>query len=681
MQFMAWPRDTWNYHPSLPVKRLQDIDAITAVGGNVLVWSCLGSGAIGLPYLDREAFEPLPGRLRLYGHLNDAEFCAECARRGILVFGMVWKAQLWEFPAEFSDDESELLALNITRGVGKPGWLGMRELSQHRYPKLYRPMSDFFPDGLVNSDGETVIDYLDEFKTVTLDGADIVSRWLLAPGHEHRCYMPCGNDPTYIAYLKREIELIIDAGAGGVFVDEPNTQQMAMRSGGCFCKDCVKGFRQYLREHPSPETDGLDLDSFDYGEYLRGLGYHDANLLDSAGEKRWSVPLLRQFALYNHAGADKNMAELAAFVHQCSLEKRGHRAPVAANLYNALPEYSALRKHLDLVAGEKSGLERRQDGWYRFALAFENGRPGCWVQDPNQYILDIVEDIKNGQSDAYLLFRLEPLAQGVNMAAPYGAWLINLVKESMYSDMRVETKLGTWLTEHEGLLAADPAGDTAIVFDERAAFEAHEFHSDRPFEPAAFPTFHTLCQHLCEQGVLYRVIYVSSDDPLSTEQLKGIRRLLLPDCLGLAVADVGAIERWMAGGGEARAVGQQPAWLVASECYSSPEDPRLLAWVRQGNQLITCEDSRGIGFQLHRNGPDYVLHLVNYNLNEQTRKIDAVPEVRFELGWCPESVRACSFPEPGALVEIDGSSLTARGVGIYTVIHLAGGSQSPGLGG
>jgi 2-iminobutanoate/2-iminopropanoate deaminase len=44
------------------------------------------------------------------------------------------------------------------------------------------------------------------------------------------------------------------------------------------------------------------------------------------------------------------------------------------------------------------------------------------------------------------------------------------------------------------------------------------------------------------------------------------------------------------------------------------------------------------------------------------------------------TVGVTSLPK-GALVEIEGSSLTVRGVGIYTVIQLSGRSRSPARGG
>jgi len=74
MHYMCWYRHDWNYHPSMPMRRLQQVQDIVGMHGNTLLWSCLGSGAIGIQYLDAEANEPVPPRLRFYGYLSDREF-------------------------------------------------------------------------------------------------------------------------------------------------------------------------------------------------------------------------------------------------------------------------------------------------------------------------------------------------------------------------------------------------------------------------------------------------------------------------------------------------------------------------------------------------------------------------------------------------------------------------------
>ena len=73
---------------------------------------------------------------------------------------------------------------------------------------------------------------------------------------------------------------------------------------------------------------------------------------------------------------------------------RNEEFPVTANLFQCFPIGDSCKKYLDILAGEKTDLRMRQDGWYRFAHGWLNGKDCCFVEDPNQYIRDINEDIK-----------------------------------------------------------------------------------------------------------------------------------------------------------------------------------------------------------------------------------------------------------------------------------------------
>ena len=59
LYFMGWPRDMWNYHPSLPMRNMQMVEDIVDMRGDMLIWSCLGSGAIGLPTWTRRQMRKL----------------------------------------------------------------------------------------------------------------------------------------------------------------------------------------------------------------------------------------------------------------------------------------------------------------------------------------------------------------------------------------------------------------------------------------------------------------------------------------------------------------------------------------------------------------------------------------------------------------------------------------------
>jgi hypothetical protein len=146
--FDGWYRDEHCYHPSLPMRRTQMVEDLVDYEATLLVWSALGGGGVSLPYLEEEAFGEVSPRLRMYGYMNDQEFIRECDKHGIKVFGVVFEVQGWEFPAEISEDETQLLGLNIMRGEGKKGWYGLREFSQDKYPKLFKKrFRDYFPEG------------------------------------------------------------------------------------------------------------------------------------------------------------------------------------------------------------------------------------------------------------------------------------------------------------------------------------------------------------------------------------------------------------------------------------------------------------------------------------------------------------------------------------------------------
>lgn len=74
------------------------------------------------------------------------------SEKGNTAVAVLWKAQLWEFAAEWNEDETQLLALNIHRDAGvKKGYVGMSELSVNRYPYVFPPIEQFFRRGLLIS--------------------------------------------------------------------------------------------------------------------------------------------------------------------------------------------------------------------------------------------------------------------------------------------------------------------------------------------------------------------------------------------------------------------------------------------------------------------------------------------------------------------------------------------------
>lgn len=696
--FMGWQRDMWNYHPSLPMKNMQMIEDIQDMHGNMLIWSCLGSGAIGLPYMDREANDVTPPRMRLYGYMNDKEFCEECRKRGIRVFSVLWKAQLWEFGAEFNEDETELLSLNILRNASENHkYVGMSELSTNQYPHIFDPIEKYFPEGLLNYKGERVGDFLEEFKAVSLEGRNILSAWLMAPGHDHKCYTPCCNKDSFLAYMKRDVEMMIDAGAGGLHIDEYDTPKHALHNAGCFCQECMDKFNRYLKKHQIPLPEDAEEESFNYREYLLKKGYRDENLLAFNGNDRWKIPLYRDFVNMQIDSIEWVVRELSGHAKSYAGKTRGdENFPVTANLFQCFPIAWKCKKYLDLLAGEKTDISLRQDGWYKYAFGWLNGKDCCFVEDPNQYVRDMITDIKNGINDRCILFLLEPLAHGFHIAFPYGSWLQNQVKDAFWPDLRMAKRLGAWLDEKTKLFPRNPQADIAVIYDLNSAYEnlwtepsekqtttynrvqkidltgVEELGTQGAFSSdGAFEAFFELVQELSNRKVLYNVIYESPDEPLTMETLRPYRTVVAADSFLMDRETTEVLNEYGAAGGEVIGYSRWPEGLGTARTYGKNEAEALRDYLAEKSSRIRFDENENYGVALHDNGEAQVLHIVNYSFNEETHKIDEIPEISMDLQFDTADVRVHTFPEnPDIRVRMEGSRVTVEHVGIYTILEL-----------
>ena len=313
LYFDAWFPWQHNYHPSFPPRRLRMIEHLEEYRATMLVWAALGGGNISLPYLEEEAFGEVPPRYRVYGFVNDGEFIQECSKRGIKVFGVVFE-HAWEYPVELNAEEDTVLALNETRGAGDvTGWLGMREFWQDRYPKLWSPRSKYFPEPVLNAQGEEVLDILEECAQRDIDGKPCHALWIECPDREHWNYMMDRNNPVWREYLKAIVRLQIDAGVAGIHFDEAEVPLTSLQYGGCFCDTCVRGFRAFVQELPQEDLpEDLrrgDLSEFHYGRYLleRGFDFRSG----------WATtPLFYDYARFQQLNIKRYFGELAEYARE-----------------------------------------------------------------------------------------------------------------------------------------------------------------------------------------------------------------------------------------------------------------------------------------------------------------------------------------------------------------------------
>ncbi len=633
--FDAWFPRQHCYHPSLPPRRLKMIEDLEAYHATSLVWSSLGGGSISLPYLEEEAWGRVDPRFRFYGFVNDAEFIQHCQERGIKVFGIVFEVQGWEFPIELNEDESEVLAMNELRGVGKRGWLGLREFTQNTYPKLWKPLEHYFPNGLVNSDGETVTDILEECTSRDIYGEACHSTWVEVPGNEHYAYLMDRNNPVWREYLKAIIRIQIDAGVAGVELDEADLPIFATGYGGCFCKDCMTLFRAYLQALPADELPedlkGADLETFHYGSWLLKRGYDfKAN--------RETTPLYWDYIKFQRKTIVGYFAELADYIKEYGRSK-GRDVLVSGNFYYLSPHYYPFEPKADILITEMDSTSYRQPSWCRYAAGFAAGKPVIVVENPYGGVPpELLPKLKEGKSyDQFRMMQYEASALGINMSVPYGAWMGSVIEDSFWAphDLVLETQ--DFITENERLYSTQTLSEAAVAFSVQSAYD----WAERNGSARKFPFWRT-ADSLVEQKQPFDVVVlpegVLREDIITTESLAQYRTLILPECTFLTTAQAAAIHGFLERGGWVLATGDLGQNLDAGARSALLRYPRLLhttdvrAEDFAGGPQVSVDPAPDLAINLHRiSDKEAAVHVIRYDFDEDRDKVPMLEGMRLDV--------------------------------------------------
>jgi hypothetical protein len=664
--FDAWFPRQHCYHPSLPPRRLRMVDDLVDYRATVLVWAAMGGGSLALPYLEQEAFGAVSARDRVYGFVNDSEFVAACHERGIKVFGIVFEAQGWEFPVELSDDEDAVLALNELRGAGKRDWMGLREFASNRYPKLWKPVEHYFPEGLVNSLGEPVTDLIEECVARDIHQQPCHAHWVECPDREHQCFYMDRNNPVWREYLKAVIRLQIDAGVDGVQLDEAELPMGAFQYGACFCKDCMRGFREYLQALRPSEVDialdGVDLATFHYGDWLLAQGYDFKS-------DRESTPLFGDYYAFQCRSIKTYFAELADYAREYA-RSVGREVLVSGNFFNCEPMYLALADDVDLIVTEMRNTTYEQPEWYRYVAAFAGDKDVVVVENPYGGVVpELIELLARGRGhDLFRLSLYEAAAMGVNMSVPYGSWMGSVIEDAFYAPHELATEIQAFLADHEGLFARRTANDVGVVFSVESTREAigkadaSDNTTNRRDESVVVP-YRAVTRTLAGAAVPFDVVIwpdgVTAPDRASAEELARFSTVVLPDVHALTDRQVAALERYLAEGGTVVVTDRFADDLdrgVRERLRSHPgvrtaTRDRLEDQLPHGRQV---ETSASAAANLHQLADgSYALHLVNYDYDPAADAVRAVPDVGLGVALPKAKERATAITPDGTRTALE----------------------------
>lgn len=703
--FDGWFKHNHCYHPSLPIRTVQMLEDLELYHGTALVWSGMGGGSISLPYLEQEINGPVDLRMRFYGGMSDREFAAECGRRGIKMFGIVFEVQGWEFPAVY-DEEGKIAAINLHAQREGHEWYGLREFSQDAHPGAFRTsLKDYYPDGILNSAGERVSDLWEECTTRDLHGRPINAEWVEVKDHEQTAYQMCRNNPVWRDYLKKIIKMQIDGGVQGIQLDECELPMTAITSGGCFCRDCMREFTQYLigrrkEGKLSSEWDGIDLENFNYKEYLLSNGYDTF-----PGE----APFFRDYWEYQVCQVRKYFGELADYARSYAMETYGRKILVSGNFYNLQPAYHPIVPKADIIITEMEHSLFRQPYFYRYSAGFAEGRSVIIAENPYGGIIpELVKLLDKGKGyDLYRAFMLEASVYGCNMSVPYGAWMGNTIKDAFWPPRSVTKQIQDFLYEHEDFFPAGPVRGAAVLYSYasnywRDAHRAGSANGDASESNAAVieatatdfgnssvrMPFWDVIRYMSSKNALYDVLMMPDgelrSDDFAAEKLDPYAMVVVPDAPVLTKNQQDILLEYAKKGGRVLVYGRLAEGTKLAEALGEYENvvfvPEEMEQFGPAFEAVyspvstaVCTDPRVGMHRFDADGRTFV-HLLNYDYDMEEDRVRPVGELEVTLRETAGEVKVWGLdgevPESEYEVIRKDGEITVKlfDVGVYRVV-------------
>lgn len=693
--FDGWLPNDWCQHPSMPPRRLAMVEDLEAMGGTMLVWAGLGGGSISLSYLEEEAFGHIPARFRQYGYVNDSEFIAHAKSRGIDLFAIVFEAQAWEFPARIVD--GEVLAQTQLLGTTPTTTIGLREFSQNTGPSSWKPFEYYFPNGLTNSLGEKVTDLWEEVVSRNLDGNPYHATWVEVDGVGQNCYLADRTNPVWREYLKAVIRIQIDAGAPGIQLDETDTPMLAFRYGGCFCKDCVGEFRDYLATLPANELPSElaveDLSSFDYAAWLRAKGHH-------AGENPQALPLYQHYSRAFQLTVPRTFHELAIYAREYA-KSQGKTIRVGGNFYDVAPYYDSMIDDVDVLVTEMRETKYQQPWYFRHGVGLARGRALVAVENPyGGNTGELLETLKHGRGyDLFALSIYEASAMGANMSLPYGSWLGTEVRDSYWAPRDLTIEVGQFVKKIDPFISATSRHSTGVVYSIAgmiaAQIDSDQFSDDGRWYPPleagsteAVPvSYWETVETLSRASKTWDVIILPDEalrpNDIDSTSFARFNTVVVPSAFAISPDQHAALLGYLDDGGRVIVHGTYGSHLPpdAAERLLHHAGTTLVSTVEEIADHVHDVVDVDLGplgaVSVHKISHGTAVHLVNYDFDDAADRIRIRHNVVVDLHLEDEFTTATVIRpgEEDAVIPLQrretGVLFTVPELGTYAVVHLA----------
>jgi hypothetical protein len=308
----------------------------------------------------------------------------------------------------------------------------------------------------------------------------------------------CTNSPLYRKYLDSRLVETMKAEPDGLHIDDyTGTAGTVTWQSGCFCRYCLAGFREYLKQHVSKEKLAdlgiREVSTFDYRRFLLDQGVRP----EEYNRRRAGLPLAAEFYDFQVKAANDFVVQY----HQRAEQLRGKPLTLCVNSGLTSPDTLVIAPHLSYfcceVGHNASSRAVPKHPIYVYKLADGLNRP--------------VTSTASGQDWAYVMEHKLPClvrtwvalsyAFGQNFMAPHRQWCYTQEKGTHWYSGPVEEY--AWLYRFvrrsarllDGYEAVAPV---AVVYDNAARRRGRG-----NIEP--------ICTALAEQNVPFTVV-VAGDD-------------------------------------------------------------------------------------------------------------------------------------------------------------------------
>ncbi len=486
----TYQRDARSVCALLDRKTEQTITDMKTTKADTLLWSALGSGMAGLPLIQLEAEGKQPWSR--HKGMGDTEFIQRCKKEGIKVFAVLWEAHGYgHIPIVVSESGKIITWMGHktpkkTKGIKT--YYGLNEFSEGTVPELGK-WEDYFnsspPENFIT---ETACRNLYNMKPWLL--------WIMPHlNGPYSVYGQCRNSPLWRTYLKKAIELQIDAGAEGVQFDESAIPWDFIWCGAGYCKHCNDVVIRYLKkERPDLYQKYVKSNNF---ELRRLLIRHFKSFL-TAHVLIKHFPLWKEFRLAMIQSAADTFGELAQHAKDYGM-KSNKNIEITGNFNDLLPFYLPLIKYVDFITLEHffGFPPKTNHALYRLSTAFAGSKPVTAVSAVASTLFFHIRKKIN----VLHYYIWEAVMCNANFMVPYSCY--TAISKPYYPPLEPFEIAHNYLLEHEWAFYNTPVARVVLLF----SYPTHQWTFDFLSMPSKhFKHYELIANSLALAKIPYKVV-------------------------------------------------------------------------------------------------------------------------------------------------------------------------------